>query len=93
VCFWRGSGGGARSHQQLCASAPLFPHSPPHKKTHNSPRKTNPKQPHHTRKKQYGDARERTDAQFRALLAASGFELARVVPTKGMFSVVEAAPV
>ena len=38
-------------------------------------------------------AEEAKMAQFRALLAASGFQLARVVPTKGMFSVVEAAPV
>lgn len=39
---------------------------------------------------QYGDAQERTEAQFNALLAASGFQLQRVVPTKGLFFVLEA---
>ncbi|GBF98937.1 hydroxyneurosporene methyltransferase [Raphidocelis subcapitata] len=42
---------------------------------------------------QYGDAKERTEAQFCGLLEASGFEMRRVVPTKGLFLVVEAVPV
>lgn len=42
---------------------------------------------------QYGDARERTDAQFAALLHAAGFRLARLLPTKSLFFVLEAAPV
>ena len=36
--------------------------------------------------------RERTEAEYRALLAAAGFELARVVPTRSPLSVVEAVP-
>lgn len=36
--------------------------------------------------------RERTEAEFRALLAAAGFELTRVVPTRSTLSVIEAAP-
>lgn len=40
----------------------------------------------------YGDAKERTEAQFAALLAAGGFRLARVAPTKGLFFVIEAVP-
>jgi hypothetical protein len=42
---------------------------------------------------QYGDAKERTEAQFGALLAAAGFRMGRVIPTKGLFFLVEAAPV
>jgi hypothetical protein len=42
---------------------------------------------------QYGGAKERTEREFDDLLAASGFELRRVVPTKGLFFVLEAAPV
>lgn len=42
---------------------------------------------------QYGGAKERTEAQFDALLAGAGFELGRVAPTKGLFFVLEAAPV
>ncbi|KAI8476834.1 MAG: O-methyltransferase-domain-containing protein [Monoraphidium minutum] len=41
---------------------------------------------------QYGGARERTEAQFDALLAGAGWELRRVIPTKGLFFVLEAAP-
>jgi hypothetical protein len=36
--------------------------------------------------------RERTEREFRALLAASGFGLERVVPTGTQLAVVEAAP-
>ena len=36
--------------------------------------------------------RERTEREFRALLEASGFRLARVVPTGTQLSVIEAAP-
>lgn len=39
---------------------------------------------------QYGDAKERTEAQLRDLLGAAGFKMTRVVPTKGLFFVVEA---
>jgi hypothetical protein len=42
---------------------------------------------------QYGDAKERTEGQLEALLAAAGFEMGRVIPTKGLFFVVEARPV
>lgn len=38
-------------------------------------------------------ARERDAAQWRSLLAAAGFALARIVPTRSMFSIVEATPV
>jgi hypothetical protein len=34
--------------------------------------------------------RERTSEEFRTLLAKCGFELERVVPTQGMFAVLEA---
>ncbi len=34
--------------------------------------------------------RERTTAEFSALLAAAGFQLARVIPTQSLFSVIEA---
>ena len=36
--------------------------------------------------------RERTEAEYRALPAAAGFALTRVVPTRSPLSVVEAAP-
>lgn len=42
---------------------------------------------------QYGDAKERTEQQFGELLAAAGFELKRVMPTKSLFFVLEAVPV
>jgi hypothetical protein len=42
---------------------------------------------------QYGAARERTEAEFDSLLGRAGFELSRVVPTKGLFFVLEALPV
>ncbi|MBA2446401.1 MAG: methyltransferase [Chloroflexi bacterium] len=35
---------------------------------------------------------ERTEAEYRALLAAAGFELTKVVPTRSSLSVVEAVP-
>ena len=37
--------------------------------------------------------RERTEAQYRALLAAAGFRLTRVVPTASHYSIVEAVAV
>jgi hypothetical protein len=36
--------------------------------------------------------KERTETEFRALLAAAGFALARVIPTRSSLSVVEAVP-
>jgi O-methyltransferase domain/Dimerisation domain len=36
--------------------------------------------------------RERSEEEFRALFAANGFELARVIPTKSPLSVIEARP-
>jgi hypothetical protein len=42
---------------------------------------------------QYGDAKERSDAQFAALLTAAGFKLQRLLPTKSLFFVLEAVPV
>ncbi|XYH97519.1 hypothetical protein ACMHYB_58825 [Sorangium sp. So ce1128] len=36
--------------------------------------------------------RERTEAEFRALLAAAGFRLTRVFPTASATSVIEAVP-
>jgi hypothetical protein len=36
--------------------------------------------------------RERTEAEYRQLFAAHGFRLARVVPTEGDYSVIEAVP-
>ena len=36
--------------------------------------------------------RERTGAEFRALLAVAGLQLARIVPTSTHFSLVEAGP-
>ena len=42
---------------------------------------------------QYGDATERSEDQFKELLQASGFKLARLIPTKSLFFVLEAVPV
>lgn len=42
---------------------------------------------------QYGEAKERTEQQFEELLAAAGFKLNRVIPTKSLFFVLEAVPV
>jgi hypothetical protein len=42
---------------------------------------------------QYGDARERSETQFASLLAAAGFKLQRLLPTKSLFFVLEAVPV
>ncbi len=42
---------------------------------------------------QYGDAKERTEAEFGSLLTASGFKLNRILPTKSLFFVLEASPV
>jgi hypothetical protein len=36
--------------------------------------------------------RERSEGEFRALLARAGFALTRVVPTAGALSVVESVP-
>lgn len=36
--------------------------------------------------------RERTEAQFRALLSDAGFRLGRVIPTESPLSLIEAAP-
>jgi hypothetical protein len=36
---------------------------------------------------------ERTESAWRALLEGAGFQLARVVPTRSMVSVIEARPV
>jgi hypothetical protein len=38
-------------------------------------------------------ARERTEAEYGDLLAHAGFKLARVIPTAGLHSVLEAVPV
>jgi hypothetical protein len=40
----------------------------------------------------FGEARERTEPEFRALLDASGFEVSRVIATASPFSIVEAVP-
>ncbi len=40
----------------------------------------------------FGSARERTEAEFRALLAAAGFDLLRVIGTASPVSILEAAP-
>jgi hypothetical protein len=37
--------------------------------------------------------RERTEAEFRGLLEAAGFELTRILPTQSQFSIIEGAPV
>lgn len=42
---------------------------------------------------QYGDACERTPRQLARLLDGAGFALSRVLPTKGLFFIVEALPV
>ncbi|MBN9118296.1 MAG: methyltransferase [Planctomycetes bacterium] len=39
------------------------------------------------------DGKERTEAEYRELLAGAGFELTRIVPTEGPHSLVEATPV
>ena len=36
--------------------------------------------------------RERTEAEFAALLRAGGFSLTRVIPTTGYFSIIESQP-
>ena len=36
---------------------------------------------------------ERTEAEYRALYAAAGFELTRVIPTRSRISLIEGAPV
>ena len=36
--------------------------------------------------------RERTEAEFSALLDAAGFRLTRIIPTQGLWSVVEGVP-
>ena len=41
----------------------------------------------------YPGGQERTEAQFRSLLQASGFELQSITPTTSMVSVVEGKPV
>jgi O-methyltransferase len=40
----------------------------------------------------FGDARQRTEAEFRALLDQSSFRLTRIVETRTDFSVIEASP-
>ena len=40
----------------------------------------------------FGDARERTSAEFERLMAASGFSLVRVIPTASAVSIIEIAP-
>ena len=37
--------------------------------------------------------RERTEAEFSALFSAAGFKLARIIPTRGLWSLVEGVPV
>jgi len=37
--------------------------------------------------------RERTEAEFRALFAAAGFKLTRIVPTQSELSIIEGLPV
>lgn len=37
--------------------------------------------------------RERTEAEFRALLGEAGFSLTRVIPTAGFMSIIESRPV
>ena len=39
------------------------------------------------------DGKERTESEYRELLAGAGFRLTRVVPTEGPHSLVEAVPV
>lgn len=38
------------------------------------------------------DAQERTEAEYRALLAAAGFQVTTIVPVEGAFSLMEATP-
>jgi trans-aconitate methyltransferase len=40
----------------------------------------------------FGSARERTEAEYRDLLAASGFKLSRIIPTRSPVSLLEAIP-
>ena len=40
----------------------------------------------------FGSARERSEDEFRDLLASSGFELRRVIPTESPVSIIEAGP-
>ena len=40
----------------------------------------------------FGEARQRSDVEFRTLLAEAGLELLRVIPTESEASVIEAAP-
>jgi hypothetical protein len=40
----------------------------------------------------FGSAQERTEAEFRALLAPAGFEVLRVIPTASPVFILEAAP-
>lgn len=42
---------------------------------------------------QYGDAKERDEREFKEVLDVSGFRLTRVIPTKGLFFILEAVPV
>ena len=37
--------------------------------------------------------RERTEPEFRMLLAAAGFRLTRIIPTPSMLSIVEGVPI
>jgi hypothetical protein len=41
----------------------------------------------------FQNGRERTEQDFRWLLAGAGFGLDRIVPTKSMVSIIEASPV
>jgi hypothetical protein len=41
----------------------------------------------------FPSGRERTEAQFRELLAAAGWKLSRVIPTAAQDSIVEGLPV
>lgn len=41
----------------------------------------------------FGEARQRTVAEYEELFAAARFELTRVVPTPSAFGIVEARPV
>ena len=40
----------------------------------------------------FGNARERTEADFRSLLTESGFDFERVIPTSSVVSIIEAFP-
>jgi hypothetical protein len=39
------------------------------------------------------DGRERTEAEFRALLGEVGFSLTRVIPTAGLILIIESQPI